>query len=89
MLGAIVEDIVGWVYQTQGWKRKDFPLFVSDSRFTDGTIMTCAVADAILTGSDYREQMQLLGARVSVGRIRRAFFTLAFSAPRCTVLQLR
>ena len=61
MLGAIIGDVVGSVYEIQGLKTKEFPLFCSDSRFTDDTVMTCAVADAIRSGGDYREQMQRWG----------------------------
>ena len=44
MLGAIVGDIVGSVYEWNNIKTKDFPLFREDSFFTDDTVMTCAVA---------------------------------------------
>lgn len=45
MLGAIVGDIVGSVYEWDNIKSKDFPLFRKDCRFTDDTVMTCAVAE--------------------------------------------
>jgi ADP-ribosylglycohydrolase len=38
---------------TLGQKTKDFPLFVRESRFTDDTVLTLAVADCLLTGSAY------------------------------------
>ena len=44
MLGAIVGDIVGSVYEWDNIKTKDFPLFRDDCFFTDDTVMTCAVA---------------------------------------------
>ena len=44
MLGAIVGDIVGSVYEWDNIKTKDFPLFCEDCFFTDDTVMTCAVA---------------------------------------------
>ena len=47
MLGAIVGDIVGSVYEWNNIKRKDFPLFRGDCFFTDDTVMTCAVAEAV------------------------------------------
>ena len=53
MLGAIVGDIVGSVYEFNNIKTKDFPLFRDDCFFTDDTVMTCAVAEAIMgLGSD-------------------------------------
>ena len=48
MLGAIVGDIVGSVYEWNNIKMKDFPLFRKDCFFTDDTVMTCAVAEAIM-----------------------------------------
>ena len=47
MLGAIVGDIVGSVYEWNNIKTKDFPLFREDCFFTDDTVMTCAVAEAV------------------------------------------
>ena len=43
MLGAIIGDIVGSVYEWNNIKTKDFPLFSEDCFFTDDTVMTCAV----------------------------------------------
>jgi ADP-ribosylglycohydrolase len=50
MLGAIIGDIVGSVYEWHNIKTKDFPLFRDDCFFTDDTVMTIAVADAIMNG---------------------------------------
>ena len=50
MLGAIVGDIIGSVYERNNIKTKDFPLFRSDCHFTDDTVMTCVVAEAIMAG---------------------------------------
>lgn len=50
MLGAIIGDIVGSVYEFSNIKTKDFELFKPDCRFTDDTVMTCAVAEAIMNG---------------------------------------
>ena len=50
MLGAIVGDIVGSVYEWNNIKTKDFPLFRDGCTFTDETVMTIAVADAIMSG---------------------------------------
>ena len=50
MLGAIIGDIVGSVYEWNNIKTKDFPLFREDCFFTDDTVMTCAVAEAIMNG---------------------------------------
>jgi ADP-ribosylglycohydrolase len=50
MLGAIIGDIVGSVYEWNNIKTKDFPLFSEKCFFTDDTVMTIAVAEALLNG---------------------------------------
>ena len=56
MLGAITGDMVGAPYEfDRGSKTKDFPLWVKESNFTDDTVMTVAVAQALMDtqgGSD-------------------------------------
>lgn len=52
MIGAIIGDIVGSVYEFHNIKTKDFPLFRDDCRFTDDTVMTIAVAEALMNGGD-------------------------------------
>ena len=52
MLGSIIGDIVGSRFEFHNLKGKDFELFTRDCSFTDDTICTVAVADAILHGSD-------------------------------------
>lgn len=47
MIGAIVGDIVGSVYEWDNIKTKRFPFFREDCFFTDDTVMTCAVYLAI------------------------------------------
>ena len=48
MKGAIIGDIVGSVYEFHNIKTKDFPLLSPQSRFTDDTVMTVAVAMGLL-----------------------------------------
>ena len=49
MLGAILGDMIGAPYEfDRGGKTKNFPLFKSDSQFTDDTVMTIAVAEALM-----------------------------------------
>lgn len=52
MLGAIVGDIVGSIYEWHNIKTKEFPLFREDCFFTDDTVMTCAVAEAVMNGGE-------------------------------------
>jgi ADP-ribosylglycohydrolase len=55
MLGAIAGDIVGSLYEFNNRRTKDFPLFTAQSSFTDDTVLTVAVADALLNGGGYTE----------------------------------
>jgi ADP-ribosylglycohydrolase len=48
LLGAIVGDVIGSVFENQNVKTTDFDLFSHFSRFTDDTVLTVAVADALL-----------------------------------------
>lgn len=57
MLGAIIGDIVGSRFEFNNTDNYDFELFAKDSTFTDDTICTIAVADAINTGSNYKDKL--------------------------------
>ena len=57
MLGAIAGDVIGSVHEGAGTKTKEFPLFVDASIFTDDTVLTVAIADALLRGRDYVESL--------------------------------
>ena len=46
----IIGDIVGSVYEWHNIKTKEFPLFRDDCFFTDDTVMTVAVAEALMNG---------------------------------------
>ncbi|MDY2919901.1 MAG: ADP-ribosylglycohydrolase family protein [Lentihominibacter sp.] len=49
MYGAILGDMIGAPYEfDRGDKSKDFPLFIRESEFTDDTVMTIAVAEALM-----------------------------------------
>lgn len=49
MYGAILGDMIGAPYEfDKGDKTKDFPLFSRGSEFTDDSVMTIAVAEALL-----------------------------------------
>jgi len=52
MLGAIAGDIIGSRFERSPVKTTDFDLFHPDCRFTDDSVLTLAVADHILFGSD-------------------------------------
>ena len=53
MYGAILGDMIGAPYEfDRGKKTKQFPLFIDESHFTDDTVMTIAVAEALLNCAD-------------------------------------
>ncbi len=59
MLGAIVGDIVGSRFEWNNIKTKEFDLFTPECQPTDDSIMTLAVAKAILqSGPDYTDLAQ-------------------------------
>ena len=58
MLGAIAGDIIGSVYEFSPIKTTDFELFSARSTFTDDTVLTVALAEAILHGRDYGRTMK-------------------------------
>ena len=45
IIGAVCGDIIGSVYEFHKTKDMDFKLFTPYSKFTDDTVMTCAVAE--------------------------------------------
>ncbi len=63
MIGSIAGDVIGSIYERRPTKSKDFPLFDPRCRFTDDTVMTVAVADAILSGRSYVETIREYGRR--------------------------
>ncbi len=63
MIGAIAGDIIGSVYEYNNTKSKDFPLFDPRCEFTDDTVLTVAIADAILSGKPYLESVRRIGRK--------------------------
>lgn len=52
MIGALVGDIAGSRFEFESFKSKDFDLFHKDCFFTDDSVMTIAIAKALLESSD-------------------------------------
>ena len=48
MIGAIVGDIVGSRFEWNNYLSKDFEFFHPDCKYTDDTVMTGAVANALI-----------------------------------------
>jgi ADP-ribosylglycohydrolase len=64
MLGAVIGDIVGSVYEWNNVKAKDFgPLFDEKASYTDDTICTMAVAEALVNGRHAGEALKDWGRR--------------------------
>ena len=57
LYGAFLGDMIGAPYEfDKGDKVKDFPLFSKESRFTDDSVMTIAVAEALLKAGDNADE---------------------------------
>lgn len=63
LLGAICGDIIGSTYEFHPTKSPDFPLLPLGSTFTDDTLMTCAVAEWLMTEGDLTKTLQEWGQR--------------------------
>lgn len=84
MLGAIIGDIVGSVYEGKAYQlskplkqitklfirtdfeklvNSSFPLFQKKSTYTDDTVLTIAIADAILNQKDYAKTVKEYGLK--------------------------
>jgi len=63
MIGAIAGDIIGSVYEHYQIKTKDFSLFDDRCCFTDDSVLTIAIADAIISGSPYADTVRRIGRR--------------------------
>lgn len=53
LIGAICGDMIGSWYEFCSTKRQNFDLFTDQSRFTDDTVCSIAVADALMNGNDF------------------------------------
>ncbi|MDY0094071.1 MAG: ADP-ribosylglycohydrolase family protein [Candidatus Vecturithrix sp.] len=78
MVGAIAGDVIGSVYEHHHIKTTDFPLFHKYSRFTDDTVLTIAIADAILNRTDYAKSLKIFGRKYPDAGYGSAFLTWIF-----------
>jgi ADP-ribosylglycohydrolase len=58
VIGAIIGDIVGSVYEFNNHRSKEFPLFQAKSDFTDDSVLSFATAKVLLDGGDYAATYQ-------------------------------
>ena len=89
MLGAIIGDIAGSIYEPKDRriKTKDFPFFSEDCRFTDDSVCTAAVADALLHNLPPAETMRKWGRRhprCGFSQIFKEWIASEADAPNCT-----
>ncbi len=83
VIGAIAGDIIGSVYERRPFKHKDFPLFRPDCHFTDDSVLTIAIAEAILEKKGYQDAVLALGRQYPHAGYGAAFIQWLFSpAPR-------
>ena len=64
MLGTVIGDIVGSIYEFDNIGAKDFPLFGKKCTFTDDSIMALAVAKALTDTADSRDEAVLKDALI-------------------------
>ena len=64
MLGAVIGDIVGSVYEFHNYRAKNFePFFHPNASYTDDTVCTIAVADALINVRSPAESLKDWGTR--------------------------
>ena len=78
MLGAIIGDIAGSIYEVEEMKYikngvnffdrikildKNTPLFTDNSSYTDDTVLTVAIANSLLTDKDYNKNLKEFGLK--------------------------
>lgn len=85
MLGAIIGDIAGSIYEWDNIKTKDFPLLSQGCFFTDDTVMTIAIAEANRNGGSeslFIDEMKKWGRKYPDVGYGRAFRDWLFSEDR-------
>jgi ADP-ribosylglycohydrolase len=63
VIGGIIGDIIGSVFEWHNVKTIDFPLFNNQSNFTDDSVLTFATMDSILNQLDYSKAYQNYGRK--------------------------
>ena len=104
MLGAIIGDIVGSIYEPKDCriKTKDFPFFSENCRFTDDSVCTVAVADTLLHDLPPADTMRKWGNAIrsaglakyskhgfTLNPIKRHLTVLSETVQRCASRQQR
>lgn len=63
ILGAVIGDVIGSVFEWNNIKTTDFNLFNPKCDFTDDTVLTIAVADCILNKKDFAKTIWEYGRK--------------------------
>lgn len=79
MVGAIAGDIIGSIYEANPIKTKDFPLFQDQCYFTDDTVLTVAIADAILSNGSYVNSIRRIGSHYPAAGYGASFICWLYS----------
>jgi ADP-ribosylglycohydrolase len=58
IIGAVIGDVIGSIYEWENIKTTDFPLFQDSCFFTDDTVLTLALCESILSGRPYKGLMR-------------------------------
>ncbi len=58
MIGALAGDIIGSIYEWDNINTTEFQLFQDTCHFTDDSVLTVALADAILHNTSYKEKLR-------------------------------
>lgn len=59
IIGAIIGDIVGSRFEWMNNRSTEFDFFTEVNKFTDDTVMTCAVADWLVNDDNLAEELRL------------------------------
>lgn len=80
MIGAIAGDVIGSVFEHYAIKSTQFELFSRYSRFTDDTVLTVAIANAIMRDIDYATSLKTFGTKYPDAGYGASFFRWILSS---------
>ena len=77
ILGAVCGDIIGSIYELPGNNTKDinFDMFLPDSHVTDDSVLTMAILEALVKGTDFAEALRKWGNKYPAAGYGRRFRT--------------
>ena len=79
MIGSVIGDIIGSVYEHKNIKTTSFPLFSPGSTFTDDTVLTIAIGDSLLNNRSYIETLKKYGRKYPYAGYGVSFYHWIFS----------